>query len=111
MAFDGTNLYVSDPYNLRIMVFTPQPVNLPYQAVVNSANPNVYSRGTVSLGGNIAYQDTVTVTVGNYLGKTKEYTYTVQTADTLQTIVTGLVKVINAGVGIDTVSSVVTRPP
>ncbi len=111
MAFDGSNLYVSDPYNLRIMVFTPQPVNLPYQAVVNSANPNVYSRGTVTIGGNIAYQDTVTVTVGNYLGKSTEYTYTVQTADTLQTVVSGLVNVINSGVGIDTVSSVsVTYP-
>ena len=43
MAFDGTNLYVGDPYNRRIMVFSPQPVNLPYQAVVNSANPNVYA--------------------------------------------------------------------
>ena len=65
----------------------------------------------MTIGGNIAYQDTVTVTVGNYLGKSTEYTYTVQTADTFATVVTGLVNVINSGVGIDTVSSVsVTYP-
>ncbi len=110
MAFDGTNLYVTDPYNLRIMVFTPQPVTLPYQAVVNEANPNVYARGTVTIGGSIAYQDTVTVTIGTN-GKSTEYTYTVQTADTLQTVVTGLVNVINSGSGIDTVSSVAVNYP
>ena len=35
LAWDGANLYVADPYNLRIMVYTPMPVTLPYQAVVN----------------------------------------------------------------------------
>src|SRR6202035_3454436 len=47
LAWDGTNLYVSDPYNRRITVYTPSPNILAYQAVVNAASLDVNATGSV----------------------------------------------------------------
>lgn len=94
MAWDGTNLYVSDPYNVRITVFTIAPNPLPYQAVVNTANQNVYATGTVTIGGTIQNGDVVTITIG-----TVNYTYTVKATDSVSSVITSLVNVINAGSG------------
>ncbi len=94
LAFDGTNLYVADPYNRRITVYTIAPNILPYQAVVNTANPNIYATGTVTIGGTINNGDIVTITIG-----TKEYPYTVKATDTFDTVIAALVAEINAGSG------------
>jgi uncharacterized protein (TIGR03437 family) len=98
LAWDGTNLYVSDPYNLRITVFSVAPNPLPYQAVVNTANQNVYAQGQVSIGlvagGAITSGDIATITIN-----TTDYPYTVTSADTIETIIDALVNKINAGSG------------
>ena len=65
LAFDGTNLYVADPYNRRITVYTVAPNVLPYQAVVNTANPNIYATGSVTIGGTINNGDIVTITIAS----------------------------------------------
>jgi len=65
MAFDGTNLYVADPYNRRITVYTVAPNILPYQAVVNEYNTNIYATGTITVAGTINNGDVITVTIGN----------------------------------------------
>src|ERR1700683_1038920 len=65
LAFDGKNLYVADPYNLRITVYTVAPNILPYQAVVNQFNTNIYATGTITVGGTINNGDVITVTIGN----------------------------------------------
>lgn len=98
MAWDGTNLYVSDPYNRRITVYSVAPNPLPYQAVVNSANMNVYAGGAVAInlnvGSNITNGDIVTITIAG-----KDYPYTVKTVDTISSIIDGLVALINANGG------------
>jgi len=94
LAFDGTNLYVSDPFNRRILAYSVAPVALPYQAVVNSANQNVYATGFVSIGGTINNGDIVTITIAG-----KDYTYTVKTADTMSAVIVDLVNLINADAG------------
>jgi len=94
LAWDGTNLYVADPYNRRITVYSVAPVVLPYQAVANSANPNVYATGTISVGGTINTGDIVTVTIADH-----DYTYTVKSSDSVTGVVISLVSEINAGTG------------
>lgn len=94
LAFDGTNLYVADPYNRRITVYTIAPNILPYQAVVNTANPNIYATELVTIGGTINNGDVVTITIGQ-----KVYAYTVKATDTIQTIISALVAEINSGGG------------
>ncbi len=98
MAWDGTNLYVSDPYNRRITAFSVAPNPLPYQSVVNSANMNVYATGQVSIalnaGASIQNGDIVTITVGS-----KSYPYTVKSIDTVESVIGALVTLINANGG------------
>ncbi len=94
LAFDGSNLYAADPYNRRITVYTVAPNILPYQAVVNTANPNIYASGSVTIGGTINNGDIVTITIG-----TPQYSYTVKATDTITTVIAALVAEINAGSG------------
>src|SRR5271157_1832941 len=98
MAWDGTNLYVADPYNRRITAYSVSPNPLPYQAVVNTANQNVYATGSVAIalnaGASITNGDIVTITIGS-----KNYAYTVKSLDTVSSIIDALVTLINANGG------------
>ncbi len=94
LAYDGQNLYVSDPLDNRVLVFTPGNSPLPDNSVVNWASEVIRQEGVVSLGGTFAANDTVTITVA-----TKPYAYTVKNNDSLDAIAQGLVSLINAGSG------------
>jgi uncharacterized protein (TIGR03437 family) len=94
LAFDGLNLYVSDTYNRRVVIYTPGIPNIPIggQGIINAASLNIYAIGNVALGGSINAKDTITITIDG-----TDYTYTVVAADTPQTITDALVKLINKG--------------
>ena len=94
LAWDGTNLYVADTFNRRIMVFTLAEKSIPYAGVRNSASRSIHALGAVTISGGIQAKDKVTVTIGEI-----EYAYTVITNDTLANVVTQLVNLINAGDG------------
>jgi len=59
LAWDGTNLYVSDPYNRRVSVFTPGDSVLAPNSVVNWASEIVRQEGIVQ----IAFPTSITSTV------------------------------------------------
>jgi uncharacterized protein (TIGR03437 family) len=111
LAWDGANLYVSDPYNLRVTVYTPANNVLPYQAVVNSASLSVLATGQVTIGGLIHAGDEVTLAINStpsYSPDAIDYNYTVGSADTLYSVIAGLVGAINGsnnGVGDPNVSA------
>jgi len=99
LAFDGTNLYVSDPFNRRVLLFTPSDIPLSGNSVVNWASEIVRQEGIVvvslsSTSSTITANDTVTVTIAG-----TGYTYTVKANDTLDLIAKGLVSAINANAG------------
>ncbi len=95
LAFDGTNLYVSDPMDNRVLVFTPGNTPLPGNSAVNWASEIIRQEGVVSIVvTTISAGDTVAVTLGS-----NTYTYTVKDGDTNDTIAQGLVSLINAGNG------------
>jgi uncharacterized protein (TIGR03437 family) len=97
LAWDGTNLYVADPSDYRILVFTPATPNVPIAGIVNSASQAIFAQGTVVVGGTITAKDTLTLTIGEPTGTTTNaYTYTVLSTDTVDTVAQGLVAVINA---------------
>ena len=87
LAWDGTNLYVADSFNVRVLVYTPAEPNVPYSGVRNSASLNVYAAGSVAIGGSIQAKDTVTITING-----TDYTYTVLSTDSLDTVTTALAK-------------------
>jgi uncharacterized protein (TIGR03437 family) len=111
LAWDGTNLYVSDPYDLRVLVFTPGSPNIPITGITNAASMQTYAVGTVSLTGTITAGDTVTISItspGAVTGTCPSttggficYTYTVVTNDTLVSIAEALANLIN-GIGKNT---------
>jgi uncharacterized protein (TIGR03437 family) len=92
LALDGTNLYVSDPDNRRVLVFTPGDTPLQTQSVLNWASEIIRQEGSVVISSiSIVANDTVTVTING-----TNYVYTVKSADTADTIAQGLVTLINA---------------
>jgi uncharacterized protein (TIGR03437 family) len=90
LAWDGTNLFVSDTYNRRIVVYSPGDANVPFAGVRNAASLEVFAVGAVTLGGTIHAGDVVTVTINS-----TNYTYTVVKTDTFDNVVAGLVTAIN----------------
>jgi len=92
LAWDAANqnLYVSDTYNRRVVVFTPGVLNIPLNGVRNAASLKIYAFATILIQGSINAKDTVTITING-----TAYTYTIVAADTLATVADGLAKVIN----------------
>ena len=124
LAWDGTNLYISDAYNRRITVYSMGANTVPYAGVVNSASINIVAKGTVTFLATIASTVTTapipppgvqagdlidinvggtstTTTTGSATTTTTitggaDYKYTVLATDTVSTIITALVNMINA---------------
>jgi uncharacterized protein (TIGR03437 family) len=94
LAWDGTNLYVSDSFNRRITVYTPAEQNVPYGSVRNAASLAVYAIGGITFGGTITENNEVTVKIVD-----KEYKYKIVKDDTFTNVVQSLVNLINAGSG------------
>jgi uncharacterized protein (TIGR03437 family) len=100
LAWDGTNLYVADPFDQRVMLFTPGENVLAPNSVLNDASLAIFQEGVVALGGGINANDTVSITINNVnAASTHTYTYTVQKTDTLNSVAAGLVGLINANSG------------
>ena len=102
MVWDAAagNLYVSDTYNRRIVVYTPGVPNIPLAAIRNAASLEIYAIGSVQLAGTITAKDTFTITINS-----RNYTYTVVATDTLQTLTDNITKIINAAPDPDAVAS------
>src|SRR5262249_20769056 len=94
MAWDGTNLYVADSYNRRVMVYTPAEHNVPYTGVRNAASLEIFAVGRVTFSGTIKENDQVTIKIND-----KEYKYKIVKDDTFDKVVKAFVGLINAGDG------------
>jgi hypothetical protein len=94
LAWDGTNLYVSDPFDRRVLVFSPGVTSIPVAGVRNAASLTKFAVGAVTLAGSITEDDEVTITIND-----TDYTYKILKDDTFDSVVNGLVAAINAGDG------------
>jgi uncharacterized protein (TIGR03437 family) len=94
LASDGTNLFVSDPFNRRVLVFTPGDLPLDKTGVRNSASREIFAVGAVAISGTIKADDEVTITIN-----AKDYKYKVLKDDTIPKIILTLVDQINASGG------------
>ena len=94
LAFDGINLYASDPFNRRVMVFTAAERKVPNTGVRNSASREVFAIGAVTFSGSIAADRNVFVRIGTGDAE-REYTYKTIATDTFNFIIQGLVASIN----------------
>ncbi len=94
LAWDGTNLYATDPFNRRVMVFTVGERFVPNTGVRNAASREVFAVGGITFSGTIKEKDEITIKIG-----TVEYAYTVLKNDTFPIILNTLISKINAGKG------------
>ncbi|HEX4229519.1 MAG TPA: hypothetical protein VHZ07_12680 [Bryobacteraceae bacterium] len=92
LAWDGTNLYVSDPWDERVLIYTPADIQLAEKSTLNAASLAIRQEGfaVLQLLGSIVAGDTVTITI-----QSATYTYTIKSTDTLDTITTALINLIN----------------
>jgi uncharacterized protein (TIGR03437 family) len=92
LAWDGANLYVTDPADYRVLVFTPAEADLQPNGVVNAASQAIYALGTVTLGGTVGVAgDTVTVTING-----TDYSYKEADKDTFDIVLKALATAINS---------------
>ena len=99
LAWDAVNknLYVADPTDYRVLVFSPAEPRIPISGVVNAASRAVFASGFVSVGGTIRVQDTATITISDGKGGAAvDYKYAVKTDDTLELIAKGLAAAITS---------------
>jgi uncharacterized protein (TIGR03437 family) len=107
LAWDGTNLYVSDSYNRRITVYSIGEVAVPYTGVRNAASLDIVARGSLTVGGTIQEGDVIKVNIGGTTTTDattgaatttggNDYTYTVKKDDTINTIIQSLSDLINS---------------
>lgn len=106
LAWDGTNLYVSDAFNRRITVYSMGANTVPYAGVRNSASIDITARGRVSIAGAIQAGDAIKINIGGASSADSagtvtitggaDYKYTVVKDDTLSKIVSALAAAINA---------------
>ena len=97
LAWDGTNLYVTDSLNYRILVFTPADNNVPVNGVVNAASRAIYAQGSITLAGTITAGNVILIQIQQPADvQNTYYEYTVVTADTLDTITTNIANLLNS---------------
>jgi uncharacterized protein (TIGR03437 family) len=110
LAWDGTNLFVTDPFDRRVLVFTIGQTNVPINGITNAFSLAVYALGSIDFSGTIAAADTVTITTTDALGTVSTYTYTIVAADTLTTIIQNLADLINGKTSGTPDPNVIARP-
>lgn len=99
LAWDGQNLYVADPYDRRVLVFTPAAATVPFDGVRNAASLEVFAIGSIDFTAAPAENDKVTITIGVSGANTVDYAYTAKKNDKIADVIAGLVAAINANGG------------
>jgi phage tail sheath gpL-like len=107
LAWDGTNLYVSDAYNRRITVYSIGENTIPFTGVRNAASLDIKAGGNVALAlvATIVAGDSIDINIGGVSGTDStgaatitggaDYKYTVKADDTINSIINALVAQIN----------------
>lgn len=90
LAWDGTNLYVSDTYNRRVVVFSEHDTALPYTAVRNLASRDVFATGSILFDGTLTQDTEITLTISGL-----EYKYKLIRDDTFANVLTQFAQRIN----------------
>lgn len=65
LAWDGANLYIADPYNRRVLVYTPAPRLIADTGVRNAASREIFAVGTINFDGIATEGEKVTIKI-NY---------------------------------------------
>ncbi len=104
LATDGFNLFVSDAFNRRVLVYSPGDLKVPRTAIRNAASLVVNAIGTIEFTGALKKDEEVTVRIGrevfNSLGQRvvsdeKEYKFKSPDENKFEELIEGLFEEIN----------------
>jgi uncharacterized protein (TIGR03437 family) len=100
LAWDGQNLYVADPFDRRVVVYSSSAQQLAPNAAYNAASLETFASTLFTFAGSITTGDVVNVTITNPNNSSANYTapvytYTVAKNDTFDNITKGLQNAIN----------------
>lgn len=104
LAHDGFNLYITDPFNRRILVYSPGDLKVPRTAIRNAASLVVNAIGTIEFDGSLKKDEEITIRIGreerNSEGRLeivdeKSYKFKAPDVDKFAELVTGLAAEIN----------------
>ena len=91
LALDDENLYVTDPFTRRVLVFTPAEDQIAQDGLVNAAAFQIPANGSVFLTGDLAEGQRTTVAVGP-----RQYQHVAVEGDSAPQAVDSIVEQINA---------------
>jgi uncharacterized protein (TIGR03437 family) len=94
LAWDGENLYVADPFNRRVVIYSEGDYPIPYAGVRNSGSWLVYAVGSISFSGKVEKDQEIAIKIAD-----KEYKYKTVEGDTFEGLVVKLAELINTGAG------------
>ena len=94
LAFDGRNLYVTDPFNRRVMVFTMAERKIQNTGVRNAASKEIFAVGSITFSGEVKENQEPIFKVGE-----KEYKYKTVKNETFESLIRAVVNLINAAPG------------
>ena len=95
LAYDGENLYVADPYNRRVMVFSTHDQPIPYTGVRNAASLDVFATATVAISGTLRENDEITVTIGDGGSVKNQYKYKLIKDERVPNVLQKMIALIN----------------
>lgn len=98
LAFDGQNLYVADPFNRRVAVYSPGEQLIPNTGVRNAASREIFAVGAVSFAGTIKADDELTIKIGK-TGEEVSFKYKIKKDDTIAIVAKAFFDQINANGG------------
>lgn len=96
LAFDGTNLYVADPYNRRVLVYTPGPRLILDSGVRNAASREIFALGRIQFGGTVTENEEISIRIND---TDPTYKYKFVKDDSFSKAINSLATAINAGDG------------
>ncbi len=105
MAWDGQNLYVADPTDRRVLVFSPQSADIQRDGVRNAFSLNVFAVSTITFTAAPKENDEITITIAKDAATTTtgtDYKFKATGTSKIADMINGLVNVINSsnnGVG------------
>jgi uncharacterized protein (TIGR03437 family) len=108
LAWDGTSLYVTDPTDRRVLVFSPASTDVATDGIRNAASLQIFAVSVVTFTAAPKEGDVVTITVNG-----TDYKYTAAKDDKIEQVINGLVKAIdtsNNGAGDPNVLAIADVP-
>jgi uncharacterized protein (TIGR03437 family) len=104
LAWDGTNLYVADTFNRRVLLYSPGDFFIPISAVRNAASPLVFAQGFITFSGQLEDDDEISIIIGRQGDEDddkRRYMIKVDEDTTFESLINEFVEIINTRDGGD----------